>query len=397
VRGFLRVKDQATLTIPAGVVVFEDVATLGTLVADRGGKIVAVGTKDNPIIITSSDPPGTQTTGAGGGIYLLGRAKVNIVDSCAGDSAGAEGGDVGFYGGSDDHDNSGHLSYVRVEFAGKEITPNNELNSFTFCGCGDNTQIDHLEAFDGVDDVTEFFGGTACEKYILGIDGRDDGYDTQLGYRGKAQYVIVRPWAGKSPAGDQNGDKGIEADNNEFEYTASRCAGYSNGIAVNCTFVGDKRSGPTWPGPTSAVNMRNGTHETCINSICFNFKTAALKVDVNETWRQHCSNMPANGVVYCDANVGVPVQVGNLFVVRNAPNPFRSNMRISFELPQAGHVVVEVFSADGRRIATLADDDMAAGPHAVHWSVGKQTPSGMYFYRVRAGASASSGKMIHVD
>jgi hypothetical protein len=399
VRGFLRVKDQATLTIPAGVIIFEDTATLGTLVADRGGRIVAVGTEDNPIIITSSDPPGTQTTGAGGGIYFLGRARTNLVNSCVGDSAGAEGGDVGFYGGNDDHDNSGQLSYVRVEFAGKEITPNNELNSFTFCGCGDNTQLDHLEALMGVDDCFEFFGGTANIRYGVGIDGRDDGYDTQLGYRGKGQFLIIRPWAGKSPAGDQNGDKGCEWDNNEFEYTATRCAGVSSPMALNCTFVGDHRQGPTWPGPSSAVNMRNGRMSGLVeNSICYNFKLAALKIDTNDIWRPHCDNIPAEAAVYCGGNsTGVPVASGSLFVASGAPNPFRNRLDVSFTLPKSSHVKVEVFAADGRRVAVLADDDMVAGIHSLTWNVGRSMPSGMYFYKVRSGDLQSTGKITRVD
>jgi hypothetical protein len=399
VRGFLRVKDQATLTIPAGVIVFEDQATLGTIVADRGGRVVAVGTEDNPIIITSSDPPGSQTTGAGGGIYLLGRAKTNIVDSCAGDSVGAEGGDVGYYGGSDDHDDSGRLSYVRSEFAGKEITPNNELNSFTFCGCGDNTQLDHLEAFDGVDDAFEFFGGTANIRYAIGIDGRDDGYDVQLGYRGKGQFIIDRPWAGKSPAGDQNGDKGCEWDNNEYEYTAVRCAGPTNVTCVNCTFVGDHRQGPTWPGPSSAVNMRNGRMAgTCLNSICYMFKLAALKIDTNDIWRQHCLAIPAEPAVYCSfAGVEHPVASGVLMVVKGWPNPFQRNLNVSFSLPQSGHVTVEMFAADGRRVGVLANEDMASGPHTFVWNVADGTPAGMYFYRVRSTRGEVTGKISRVD
>ncbi len=396
VRGFLRVKDQATLTIPAGVVIFEDAATLGTIVADRGGRVVAVGTEDRPIIITSSDPPGTQTTGAGGGIYLLGRAKTNIVDSCAGDSVGAEGGDVGYYGGSDDHDDSGHLSYVRSEFAGKEITPNNELNSFTFCGCGDATQLDHLQAFDGVDDAFEFFGGTANIRYAIGIDGRDDGYDVQLGYRGKGQFIIDRPWAGKSPAGDQNGDKGCEWDNNEYEYTATRCSGPTNVTCVNCTFVGDHRQGPTWPGPTSAVNMRNGRMAgTCLNSICYEFKLAALKIDTNDIWRPHCANIPAEPATYTTAVE--PIETGTLFVANGLPNPFTRRFAVTFALPRAGHVTVEVFAADGRRVQVLANADMAAGQHIVTWNVDRVVPSGMYFYKVRSGALQSTGKVIRVD
>jgi hypothetical protein len=397
-RGFLRVMDQATLTIPAGVVVFEDVATLGTLVANRGGKIVAVGTEDNPIIITSSDPPGSQTTGAGGGLYMLGFGKCNLVNSCIGDSAGAEGGDVGFYGGSDNHDNSGQLKYVRVEFAGQEITPNNELNSFTFCGVGDATQLEFLESFDGVDDCWEFFGGAANIRHCIGIDGRDDGYDEQMGYVGKGQFLIVRPWAGKSPAGDQNGDKGLEWDNNEFEYTALRCAGRSHPMASNCTFIGDHRQGPTWPGPSSAVNMRNGTAGVCVNSICYMFKTGALKVDVDETWRAHCAAIPAVPASYCSGTADVaPLATGNLFVVRNSPNPFRSHVNLSFSLPRAGHVAVEVFSATGQLVSTVADGEMAAGPHTLTWTVDRATPTGMYFYRVRTADGQSSGKVVRVD
>ena len=291
--GFLRVKSQATLRIPAGVVIFEDKATLGTVVVERGAKIYAIGDKDHPIIITSSDPPGSMQPGSGGGIYLCGYAKTNLVNSCIGDSAAAEGGAIGFYGGNDNHDNSGTLRYVRVEYAGKEVTPNNELNTFTFCGCGDGTTLDHLEAFESVDDHFEFFGGAANIRYAIGIDGRDDGYDTQLGYQGKGQFLICRQWAGKSPAGDQNGDKGIECDNNEYEYTANRCAGHTIMWAVNCTFIGDHRSGPTWPGPSSAVNLRNGAIlGGAVNCICYDFKTAALKVDVNETWRNHCLDIP---------------------------------------------------------------------------------------------------------
>ena len=73
---------------------------------------------------------------------------------------------------------------MRVEFAGKEITPNNELNSITNNGLGDATQEEYLESFRGADDGWEAFGGTVTVKHLMCIDGRDDGYDWQLGYRG---------------------------------------------------------------------------------------------------------------------------------------------------------------------------------------------------------------------
>ena len=106
VRGQLHIKDQTSLTIPAGVVVFEERATLGTIIVERGGKIFAVGTAAKPIIITTDDAPGTMTRGGCGGLVINGRAKVNIVNSCAGDSAASEGGAIGYYGGNDDNDSS---------------------------------------------------------------------------------------------------------------------------------------------------------------------------------------------------------------------------------------------------------------------------------------------------
>jgi hypothetical protein len=149
IRGQLRVKDQAALHIEAGTVIFEERATVGTIVVERGGKIFALGTAAEPIIITTDLPPGQMVRGSTGGIVINGRARTNIVNSCAGDSAAGEGGLAGFYGGNDDDDNSGVLRYVRVEYAGREISPNNELNSFTFNGVGRNTTLEYLQAHAG--------------------------------------------------------------------------------------------------------------------------------------------------------------------------------------------------------------------------------------------------------
>jgi hypothetical protein len=146
--------------------------------------------------------------------------------------------------------------------------------------------------------------------------------------------------------------------------------------------------------------MRNGrSHMQCLNSICYDFKLAALKIDTNDIWRPHCDNIPAEPTVYCAGlSTGVtPIQSGHLFVVNGSPNPFRGHFDVSFVLPQAGHVTVEVFAADGRRVGVLADEDMAAGQHVVTWNVGRSMPSGMYFYKVRSGEAQSTGKVTRVD
>ena len=399
--GQLRVKKGAVLTVAPGVVIFEDRASIGTIVVERGGKIFAVGTACSPIVVTSGQNPGSMAHGDGGGIYLLGYAKTNVVNSCLGDSAAAEGGTVGYYGGNDDTDGSGVLRYVRVEFAGRERSPNNELNSFTMCAVGKNTHLDYCESFQGDDDGFEWFGGTMDAKHLLAIDGHDDGYDTQMGTRNRAQFVIVRASAEYSQSRGQNGDHAIEADNTETSpYDQLFCSGRSFNQLANCTFIGDQRTddGTLYPGPTFGVHWRRGVSYTLLNSIIAHFKTGALGIEHAATWDAHCAAIPANRTPFCGSLAAAPpLSTGNLFVARGAPNPFRNEVTVSFSLPAAGPVSVEIYSADGRRVGTLADGPMAAGPHRLTWKLEKEIPSGVYFYKGLAADASSTGKITRGD
>ena len=412
VRGQYRVITPGSLTILPGTVVFEERATLGTIRIDRGARIHAVGTRDSVIIITTDDAPGLMRTGGCGGLVINGRAKVNNANSCAGDSAASEGGAIGFYGGNDDNDNSGEIKYVRIEYSGKEITPNNELNTFTNNGVGSATLFDYIQSHQGADDGWEAFGGTARVRHLVCTDGHDDGLDWQQGWRGKAQFVIVRGIADLAPSGTQFGDKGIEADNNDVapfdqDIDAQLCSGQSNPIVYNCTFVGDRsRSGAQFPGSTFGVNLRRGTAGAVMNSIAANFKTVGLKIDDDVTWKYHCRALNTLGAagplffpdVYCSNAVGdVPVGRGRVMLLSSSPNPFRKQVNIGFSLPQSGRVRVEVFAADGRLVAKLADGEMAAGQHDLTWRAGAETPSGVYFYRVVANGRTSAGKFVRVD
>jgi hypothetical protein len=80
------------------------------------------------------------------------------------------------------------------------------------------------------------------------------------------------------------------------------------------------------------------------------------------------------------------------------PNPFNPATRIHFELPQASHVELEVFSASGERVATLLRQTLPAGGHDVLWegtnTSGQPVASGAYYYRLSAGSRRASGRMI---
>ena len=96
--------------------------------------------------------------------------------------------------------------------------------------------------------------------------------------------------------------------------------------------------------------------------------------------------------------VGVnPITSGNVFVAFGAPNPFRNEVTIAFTLPESGPVSVDIYSADGRHVRTLAQGDMDAGPNRLTWEVGRDTPAGMYFYRVVAAGNQATGKLTRVN
>src|SRR4029079_12825510 len=138
--------------------------------------------------------------------------------------------------------------YVRVEYSGFPIAPDNELNSFTFDGVGRNTVIDHIQAHRGAAAVVEFFGGVAQVKYVVSTDGGDDGYDWQMGFRGKAQFVVVRCLADKvGYTRVAARDKCIETDNIEYGFDTLN-GPRSIPTLSNFTFVGDRRSGGTLTG-----------------------------------------------------------------------------------------------------------------------------------------------------
>ena len=133
--GFVRVNSGATLTIEPGTIIYGENATQGTLIVKPGGKVIAEGTQNSPIVFTSEfTKPGASrppTYGDWGGIILLGNAPINI----PGGTTAIEGpGDT--YGGSNADDNSGVLRYVRIEYPGIAFSQNNEINGLTCGGVG---------------------------------------------------------------------------------------------------------------------------------------------------------------------------------------------------------------------------------------------------------------------
>jgi len=78
---------------------------------------------------------------------------------------------------------------------------------------------------------------------------------------------------------------------------------------------------------------------------------------------------------------------------QNYPNPFNPITDISFSLPVASHVKLEIFNVMGQKVATVVDRHLEAGNHSVTWD-GSQGASGVYLYRLTAGDFVESKKMV---
>ena len=227
-RGWVYIANGAELTIEPGTVIKGEKATKSALIAERGGKLIAKGSADAPIVFTSAQEAGKRKPGDWGGIILCGKAKNNQTEMQI------EGGPRTKHGGTDDSDNSGILSYVRIEFAGFPFKTDQEINGLTIGSVGNGTQIDHVQVSYSNDDSFEWFGGTVNCKYLIAYKGWDDDFDTDNGFSGKVQYGLALR---DSRIADQSQSNGFESDNCADGSTVEP---YTTATFSNITFVGPK-------------------------------------------------------------------------------------------------------------------------------------------------------------
>lgn len=197
--GFVFVNDGQVLTIEAGTVIHARTGQgekASALIVARGGKIIAEGTKDSPIIFTveGDDLQGSVPSfsrGLWGGLILLGNARLNTTSG----EAFIEGIPLteprGVFGGDNDDDDSGILKYVSIRHGGTNIGSGNEINGLTLGGVGRKTVIDYVEVISNYDDGFEFFGGSVNATHLISAFCLDDAFDFDMGYSGKGQFWLA--------------------------------------------------------------------------------------------------------------------------------------------------------------------------------------------------------------
>lgn len=277
-KGWIYVANGSELTIEPGTIIKGDKETQASLIVEPGGKLIAQGTKEAPIVFTSEQPQGQRKPGDWGGLIICGNAKNNQ------GVQQIEGGPRTKHGGDNDADNSGVLSYVRVEFAGYPFQKDKEINGITFGSVGSATQVDHLQVSFSNDDSYEWFGGSVNAKYLVAYNGWDDDFDTDNGYSGNVQYGLVV----RNPRlADTSQSNGFESDNCA---DGAEVSPFTTATFSNITFIGPKayegfqntsdyiNGGDVFPNNGSslgkfqaAMQIRRSSHLACFNSVAVGY------------------------------------------------------------------------------------------------------------------------------
>jgi hypothetical protein len=195
------------------------------------------------------------------------------------------------------------------------------------------------------------------------------------------QFFVAQQW------GDNGADKGIEWDNNEFNYNAP-CR--NNPVIANCTFVcTDHVTGTaTW-----GAHLRRGTDAQIYNSIFMGWKSPGLYVQNNESAaRGFYPQAPA----FCTAaSVDPPVGARGGLVV-TALNPVGNRAMFIVDGGRGGETRLGVYDAQGRLVHSL-EQNLAAGTQTLSWNPSEEgAPAGTYFYRVENDGQAATGKIVLV-
>ncbi len=285
--GRITVLDGAILNIEAGVVVKGQAgagANATALLVARGGTLNAAGTATLPIIFTSiadnitpenvaagnfaSPNLAPDVSGLWGGLIILGKARISASNT-SGDITELQIDGIptsdsnGLYGGNEDNDNSGTITYISIRHGGSNIGNGNEINGLTLGGVGSGTTISHVEVVANQDDGIEFFGGTVSVSNAVVWNINDDAIDTDQAWNGTINnFVVIAP--------NTSGAHCFELDGPEGSYINGNHT-ISNGTVV--ASAGNR-------GAEDLINLDNNTNVNLRNIFITGLKAGQ---DINRT------------------------------------------------------------------------------------------------------------------
>jgi hypothetical protein len=291
INGPTYVSNNSTLTIESGTFIKGRLTASTTsaqpsfLLITKGARIIAAGTSSQPIVFTSIAAAGSRRPGDWGGVVILGNGVTNAglreiegISPAYVTSAGLPYPGTIQYGtniSEADASAASTLSFVRVEYAGAVLAPDNELNGLTFGGVGSATTLDHVQVSYGADDAYEFFGGSVNGKYLIAQGNNDDDFDFDQGYQGTIQYAVsVKDASTPTPQFSSN-PNGIESNNVTAPVTTTTSR-LTSPLLTNLTILGLNVSpGPQGTAAGIGVLFRVNSAGTFANSVVGGFTTGS--------------------------------------------------------------------------------------------------------------------------
>ena len=451
--GWVYVDAGATLTIEPGTII--RATNKSVLSVERGGKIMAAGTKAQPIVLTSLQGAGFRANSDWGGLVINGFGINNL----PGGTGVAEGGIGSEYGGSNNEDNSGVLTYVRIEFPGYEVATGSEVNGLTLNSVGRGTLIDYVQVSYSGDDGFEWFGGAVNLKHIISYRTEDDDFDTDNGFAGMVQFGLIL----RDPSiVDTDTANAFESDNNS---SGTELTPVTKAIFSNISAFGASKDQATWAGNPqnhkdgAAMRIRRASRLSIYNSL---FLGWGKGVRLESSFTHHAAlsdelavkNIILGGIYgkkFGDAAVMTEAEVEGWFLaaarknrmlgsdaeakiadpfnlaapkfqpqagsplfnasfwvttpanevrngagagLRNYPNPFSGTTTVEVTTPRVSKATLAVYSLSGTMIRVLHSGALSGGEHRFRFDA-DHLSGGIYMVRL-VTESGSQSLMISV-
>lgn len=297
--GIVYVTNNATLTIEPGTVIRGDDKSCGTLVVTNGAKIVAEGLETDPIIFTSNKEIADRRPGDWGGIIILGKAPINFLGGLHTlpftlDPI------LNHYGGQDAEDNSGILKYVRIEFAGRKLSSEKELNGLSLAGVGRKTILSNIQISFSNDDSFECYGGDLNMNNLISYRTTDDDFDFTQG----AQINISNSIAIRHPfSSDISGSRCFEVDSYDKIQNTDMSKKMTKITATNITLVNLEENNQGLV--RESVHIRENTFFSLTNSIVSGFSPFVLLESNVGDGNENLAKMSFKNIIVNNCNGGI--------------------------------------------------------------------------------------------
>ena len=290
-KGYVYVTNNATLTIEPGTIIRGDDESCGTLIITKGAKIVANGTKINPIIFTSNKESIVRKAGDWGGIILLGDSNINKIGGVSFLDFGLEK-QLCAYGGNNIESNSGVLNYVRIEYAGRKlIKQEKELNGLSLAGIGSKTILKNIQISYSNDDSFEFYGGNVTAENLVSFRATDDDFDFTQGVQANIKNCIAirHPFTS-----DASRSRCLEIDTYENLETADLTKNITQINATNLVLLNYENNNQglikeaIYISDKAKINLSNSIISGFRSSICLNKNINEFNQEINNIIIEKC-------------------------------------------------------------------------------------------------------------